>query len=139
MTGAEPYEPGDHERHDRHDRQDRHKEENGPADSARGTDGMNSGDGDHQHPTPEPGPGRPPRIPVPRASVEDTGRPLPDLPDAPVPALEHRVLKSLLGAWALAACSPEETAAVEEHLGDCGGCADEALRLREAVGLLHPA
>lgn len=139
MTGAEPYEPGDHERHDRHDRQDRHKEENGPADSARGTDGMNSGDGDHQHPTPEPGPGRPPRIPVPRASVEDTGRPLPDLPDAPVPVLEHRVLKSLLGAWALAACSPEETAAVEEHLGDCGGCADEALRLREAVGLLHPA
>ncbi|KUL72592.1 MDMPI N domain containing protein [Streptomyces sp. NRRL WC-3605] len=100
---------------------------------------MNSGDGDDQHPTPEPGPGRPPRIPLPRLSVEDTGRPLPDLPDAPVPVLEHRVLKSLLGAWALAACSPEETAAVEEHLGECGGCADEALRLREAVGLLHPA
>ncbi|GAA3845052.1 zf-HC2 domain-containing protein [Streptomyces coacervatus] len=59
---------------------------------------------------------------------------------APQPAplvLEHRVLKSLLGAWALAACSPEETAAVEVHLGDCGTCADEALRLREAVGLLH--
>ncbi|MGV9251654.1 maleylpyruvate isomerase N-terminal domain-containing protein [Streptomyces sp. NPDC003697] len=54
------------------------------------------------------------------------------------PALEHPVLKSLLGAWALAACSPEETTAVEEHLGECGGCADEALRLREAVGLLHP-
>jgi hypothetical protein len=51
---------------------------------------------------------------------------------------EHQVLKSLLGAWALAACSPEETAAVEEHLGGCGDCADEALRLREAVGLLHP-
>jgi hypothetical protein len=45
---------------------------------------------------------------------------------------------SLLGAWALAACSPEETAAVEEHLGDCGACAEEALRLRDAVGLLHP-
>ncbi|MEU6809092.1 zf-HC2 domain-containing protein [Streptomyces sp. NPDC046831] len=54
------------------------------------------------------------------------------------PALEHAVLKSLLGAWALSACSPEESAAVEEHLGECGGCADEALRLREAVGLLHP-
>jgi hypothetical protein len=53
-----------------------------------------------------------------------------------VPA--HHVLKSLLGAWALAACSGEETAAVEEHLGECGDCADEALRLREAVGLLHP-
>lgn len=53
------------------------------------------------------------------------------------PVLEHRVLKSLLGAWALAACAPEETAAVEEHLGECGACADEALRLRGAVGLLQ--
>ncbi|MFF3845814.1 zf-HC2 domain-containing protein [Streptomyces sp. NPDC002328] len=53
------------------------------------------------------------------------------------PALEHPVLKSMLGAWALAACSAEETAAVEEHLGECGPCADEARRLREAVGLLQ--
>jgi len=90
------------------------------------------------------GPDQPPRIPMPRASVEDGGRPLPTLEDLaqaaaqPAPlVLEHRVLKSLLGAWALAACSPDETAAVEEHLGDCGSCADEALRLREAVGLLH--
>ncbi|WP_033321928.1 zf-HC2 domain-containing protein [Streptomyces yerevanensis] len=81
-------------------------------------------------------PDGPPRIPMPRSSVEDTGLPLPDPPPAPL-LLEHRVLKSLLGAWALAACSPEETAAVEEHLGICGACADEALRLREAVGLLH--
>ncbi|MCF3103938.1 maleylpyruvate isomerase family mycothiol-dependent enzyme [Streptomyces roseoverticillatus] len=50
----------------------------------------------------------------------------------------HKVLKSLLGAWALAACSPEETAAVEAHLTDCATCADEAVRLREAVALLHP-
>ncbi|MET7681477.1 maleylpyruvate isomerase N-terminal domain-containing protein [Streptomyces sp. NPDC005423] len=83
----------------------------------------------------------PPRVPVPRSSVEDTGRPLPAL-DAfaarPVPpALDHPVLKALLGAWALAACSAEETTGVEEHLGECGPCADEALRLREAVGLLH--
>ncbi|WP_445526727.1 zf-HC2 domain-containing protein [Streptomyces cyslabdanicus] len=49
----------------------------------------------------------------------------------------HSLLKSLLGAWALAACSPEETAAVQEHLGGCGDCAQEALALREAVGLLH--
>ncbi|MFE5890604.1 zf-HC2 domain-containing protein [Streptomyces sp. NPDC056462] len=108
---------------------------------------MSSGNGDEQHPTPKPAPDQPPRIPLPRASVEDTGRPLPALGDlgtpTPRPAaplvLEHRVLKALLGAWALAACSPEETAAVEEHLGDCGSCADEARRLREAVGLLHPA
>ncbi|MGW3666420.1 zf-HC2 domain-containing protein [Streptomyces sp. NPDC005141] len=81
-------------------------------------------------------------MPPPRTSVEDTGLTLPEPAAAPGPAplvLEHRVLKSLLGAWALAACSADETTAVEEHLGHCGSCADEALRLREAVGLLHPA
>ncbi|MEV5428460.1 zf-HC2 domain-containing protein [Streptomyces sp. NPDC052701] len=57
--------------------------------------------------------------------------------DAAPPVLGHRVLKSLLGAWALAACSAREAAAVEEHLGACGACADEARRLREAVGLLQ--
>ncbi|MFH8339951.1 MDMPI N domain containing protein [Streptomyces sp. AM6-12] len=82
------------------------------------------------------------RIPAPRAPVEDGGDPLPE-PAGPgeevsVPLdLPHDVLKSLLGAWALAACSAAETEAVEHHLGDCGGCADEARRLREAVGLLH--
>lgn len=90
------------------------------------------------------GTGRAPRIPTPRSSVEDSGMPLPDpspvtAPPVSPPALvlEHRVLKSLLGAWALAACSAEETAAVEAHLGDCGPCADEARRLRQAVGLLQ--
>ncbi|MET9391471.1 zf-HC2 domain-containing protein [Streptomyces sp. NPDC006624] len=89
-------------------------------------------------------PGRPPRIPLPRASVEDGGLPLPapaDLggtPPAPAPPVfGHAVLKSLIGAWALAACSAEEATAVEEHLGECGACADEARRLREAVGLLQ--
>ncbi|MEV4876209.1 zf-HC2 domain-containing protein [Streptomyces cyaneofuscatus] len=53
------------------------------------------------------------------------------------PALSHQVLKALLGAWALSACSAEETAAVEDHLTACAPCADEALRLRDAVGLLH--
>ncbi|MEH0512661.1 zf-HC2 domain-containing protein [Streptomyces sp. B21-106] len=80
------------------------------------------------------------RIPLPRVSVEDGGLPLPALeePAGPEPVrLEHPILKSLLGAWALAACSAEETDAVEMHLGDCGACADEARRLREAVGLLH--
>lgn len=55
----------------------------------------------------------------------------------PQPVRTHAVLKSLLGAWALSACSAEETDAVEEHLGDCAPCAEEALRLRDAVGLLH--
>ncbi|CAM5284629.1 hypothetical protein STENM327S_02664 [Streptomyces tendae] len=81
-----------------------------------------------------PGPGTRARIPLPRASVEDGGRVLPD----PAPAaLEHQVLTSLLGAWALAACSAQEAAAVEDHLEECEACAEEALRLREAVALLQ--
>ncbi|WP_443080534.1 zf-HC2 domain-containing protein [Streptomyces sp. PTD5-9] len=58
-------------------------------------------------------------------------------PEAPALLLPHRVLKALLGAWALAACSAEETDAVEAHLTECAACADEALRLRDAVGLLQ--
>ncbi|GAA2425131.1 zf-HC2 domain-containing protein [Streptomyces macrosporus] len=59
-------------------------------------------------------------------------------PDGNVPpGYDHFALKSLLGAWALSACSPEETAAVEAHLTGCASCADEALLLREAVGLMH--
>nr|BFD84221.1 zf-HC2 domain-containing protein [Streptomyces sp. Xyl84] len=74
--------------------------------------------------------------------MSGTGGPAPSAREGPAerkdPAVpEHHVLKSLLGAWALAACSPQETTAVEEHLGGCGDCADEALRLRDAVGLLH--
>ncbi|MFH9673444.1 maleylpyruvate isomerase N-terminal domain-containing protein [Streptomyces sp. NPDC017405] len=89
-----------------------------------------------------PRPATAPRVPTPRAAVEDSGVSLSGLADpgdpAPVPPdLSHDVLKSLLGAWALTACSAAESAAVEEHLGDCGPCADEARRLREAVGLLH--
>jgi uncharacterized protein (TIGR03083 family) len=58
--------------------------------------------------------------------------------EAPVlPAYDHNTLRSLLGAWALAACSQDEAAAVEAHLTDCASCAEEALRLRDAVGLLH--
>ncbi|MFE2968800.1 maleylpyruvate isomerase N-terminal domain-containing protein [Streptomyces sp. NPDC059340] len=100
-----------------------------------GGDAGDGGGGGFTGPAGPAGSGQPPRIPMPRSSVEDTGLPLPE--PAPL-VLEHRVLKSLLGAWALAACSAQETAAVEEHLGECGACADEALRLREAVGLLHP-
>lgn len=68
--------------------------------------------------------------------------PLPAEPEpAPLPAApppSHAVLKSLLGAWALAACSADETQAVEDHLTECAPCAEEALRLRDAVGLLRP-
>ncbi|WP_103536056.1 zf-HC2 domain-containing protein [Streptomyces sp. SM11] len=84
---------------------------------------------------------------VPEAPAPAHGRPGPAPEPAPDPApeplmasapvLPHRVLKSLLGAWALAACSAGETAAVEDHLTECAPCADEALRLRGAVGLLQ--
>jgi uncharacterized protein (TIGR03083 family) len=56
---------------------------------------------------------------------------------AALPQYDHGTLKSLLGAWALAACSRDESLAVEVHLTDCATCAEEALRLRDAVGLLH--
>ncbi|MCW5250870.1 anti-sigma factor [Streptomyces sp. SHP 1-2] len=87
-----------------------------------------------------------PRIPLPRAPAENGagpahgGRQAPEAPEAPeaeYPVPDHHHLTSLLGAWALAACSPEEAAAVEEHLGKCPPCAEEARRLREAVGLLR--
>ncbi|MEU3949442.1 zf-HC2 domain-containing protein [Streptomyces sp. NPDC029526] len=94
--------------------------------------------------TPAGAPGDDPRVPLPQPSAEDGAPPPPApagsagvVPRAEPAVLDHRVLTSLLGAWALAACAPEEAAAVEEHLGECGPCADEALRLREAVGLLQ--
>ncbi|MER5551021.1 zf-HC2 domain-containing protein [Streptomyces sp. NPDC002793] len=111
---------------------------------------MNGGDGgdrrDRERPVER-------RIPGPRAAADDReelppvrsgeAEPPPEPPEPPgppepaAPPLPHKVLTSLLGAWALAACSAEETAAVEEHLTSCAPCAEEALRLRDAVGLLH--
>ncbi|MFI1013434.1 MDMPI N domain containing protein [Streptomyces sp. NPDC020965] len=89
----------------------------------------------------DPPPAPPGRLPPPRAApAPETSTPeadMPVTPDSGDGTPDHGVLKSLLGAWALAACSAEETAAVELHLGDCAPCADEALRLRDAVGLLH--
>ncbi|MGW0514199.1 zf-HC2 domain-containing protein [Streptomyces olivaceoviridis] len=121
---------------------ERPREDDGRGTGAGGRGGRGGGSGDVPCGAGGSGTAPAPRIPTPRASVEDSGLPLPDLADpgdlAPVPLdLSHDVLKSLLGAWALAACSAAETAAVEEHLGGCGSCADEARRLREAVGLLH--
>ncbi|WP_318153793.1 zf-HC2 domain-containing protein, partial [Streptomyces chumphonensis] len=86
---------------------------------------------------------------VARAVPEPTGPPAPDktAPEEAAPGkaaagkaaagYDHSTLKSLLGAWALSACPQHETAAVEAHLTDCAACAEEALRLRDAVGLLH--
>ncbi|MFG3285383.1 zf-HC2 domain-containing protein [Streptomyces sp. NPDC048111] len=83
-------------------------------------------------PDPEPiPPSAEPEATVPEADPHTT--PPPPLAEPP----SHTVLKSLLGAWALAACSTEETDAVEAHLTECAPCADEALRLRDAVGLLQ--
>ncbi|MEU6482598.1 maleylpyruvate isomerase N-terminal domain-containing protein [Streptomyces sp. NPDC046887] len=91
------------------------------------------------------GAGGAPRIPGPRWAADDhgvlppEGEPAPEteaVPAAPL-VLTHSVLQSLLGAWALSVCSAEETDAVEEHLTACAPCAEEALRLRDAVGLLH--
>lgn len=90
-------------------------------------------------------------LPAPRPAADDPhpafpspeppavpARPAGDTPAEPAPGhYEHKVLKALLGAWALSACSNEETAAVERHLSDCAACANEAVRLRDAVGLLH--
>ncbi|MFE5582693.1 zf-HC2 domain-containing protein [Kitasatospora sp. NPDC056531] len=49
---------------------------------------------------------------------------------------QHDALRSLLGAWALAACPPREAAELEQHLRDCPECAREAARLRDAAGWL---
>jgi uncharacterized protein (TIGR03083 family) len=41
----------------------------------------------------------------------------------------HTAVTELLGAWALDACSAEETATVEDHLAGCPACAAEAERM----------
>ncbi|WP_052849757.1 zf-HC2 domain-containing protein [Streptomyces avicenniae] len=50
----------------------------------------------------------------------------------------HQELMTLLGAWALAACTPAEYERVETHLGTCAPCAAEAARLGGAATLLEP-
>ncbi|WP_369020446.1 maleylpyruvate isomerase N-terminal domain-containing protein [Streptomyces californicus] len=97
-------------------------------------------------PEPEaPGADRTPADGVPAPASGSVPAPVPDPGPGPAPepcvsaapVLPHRDLQALLGAWALSVCSAEETAAVEDHLTRCLPCADEAKRLREAVGLLH--
>ncbi|WP_079063075.1 maleylpyruvate isomerase family mycothiol-dependent enzyme [Streptacidiphilus griseoplanus] len=55
---------------------------------------------------------------------------------APLPPAEHEAVRGLLGAWALDACPADESALLERHLADCGPCAAEAARLRDAAGWL---
>ncbi|MER5361488.1 zf-HC2 domain-containing protein [Streptomyces sp. NPDC002785] len=88
-------------------------------------------------PLPPPVPEEPRPAPQPATPEPESAVAPPDPSTAPALMLPHRVLKALLGAWALAACSAEETEAVEAHLTVCAACADEALRLRDAVGLLQ--
>lgn len=115
-------------------------------------DGPHGGEGDglprvpqqrdqHGGPRPVPGPAGP------SGTFDPAGPPVPpadalDPHEAQemaekLPLYDHATLKSLLGAWALAVCSRDESLAVEVHLTDCATCAEEALRLRDAVGLLH--
>ncbi|WP_308344201.1 zf-HC2 domain-containing protein [Streptomyces sp. MK37H] len=94
-------------------------------------------------PRPDPGPPASAALPAPAVAPVPPAPPAPPAPPlaAPTPSaahpLSHDLLRSLLGAWALTACSQEETSAVEAHLNHCPSCAEEALRLRDAVGLLH--
>ncbi|AJZ86094.2 MULTISPECIES: zf-HC2 domain-containing protein [Streptomyces] len=90
-------------------------------------------------PEPDSAPEPPASAPLPAPAPPDAPPAAPLAAPTPSAAhpLSHDLLRSLLGAWALTACSPEETAAVEAHLNHCPSCAEEALRLRDAVGLLH--
>jgi hypothetical protein len=82
-------------------------------------------------------PPAPPPTPPPPAPPRPAAPPPPSAQQPPV-AYDHQTLRSLLGAWALSACSHDESTAVDVHLGTCGPCAEEAIRLRNAVALLHP-
>ncbi|MFD0685299.1 maleylpyruvate isomerase family mycothiol-dependent enzyme [Actinomadura fibrosa] len=48
----------------------------------------------------------------------------------------HEHVSSLLGAWALGACSDEETQAVIDHLAGCPACAEDSLMLGGTAELL---
>lgn len=74
------------------------------------------------------------RVPEQRGFSE----PPPEAGDCCSSAPDHSTLRSLLGAWALHACSPQEYQAVEEHLPSCDPCRQESERLRDAVRWLSP-
>lgn len=138
----EPDEANEADARDRGDAGDRRADDrhDGRADDARDTA---AGAGGVAGAAPD-RPREPAHPPDPAEERDMTGGRYPRSPAPPWPPTEptgpppsHSVLKSLLGAWALAACSPEETIHVENHLTECAPCADEALKLRDAVGLLQ--
>lgn len=51
-------------------------------------------------------------------------------------AERHEAIRSLLGAYALDATDPEETALVSQHLENCPRCASEVAQHHEVAGLL---
>ncbi|MFE4378142.1 maleylpyruvate isomerase N-terminal domain-containing protein [Streptomyces cyaneofuscatus] len=122
--------------------EDEPEEDAGPGDAVPEVGAAADAAEDVVHEPDEPDRPEEPEEPDQQGEPEESAGPVPEPPhavtaDASSPVLSHRVLKALLGAWALSACSAEETAAVEDHLTVCAPCADEALRLRDAVGLLH--
>lgn len=50
--------------------------------------------------------------------------------------IEHEAMHELLGAYALDATEPAESARIEAHLATCSTCRDEVDQLREVAGLL---
>lgn len=48
----------------------------------------------------------------------------------------HEELRSLLGAWALDACTADEADRLEAHLAACPACREEGHQLRDAAGWL---
>jgi uncharacterized protein (TIGR03083 family) len=107
------------------------RDQNGTPDQQNPADRSGPPERDAGAPGSGPRPPSPPPPPLPPDPPADPGE-RPQHPD-----FDHTTLKSLLGAWALSACSHDEALAVEVHLTDCAACADEALRLRDAVRLLH--
>jgi len=54
----------------------------------------------------------------------------------PTPEPSHAEIQSLLGAYALDATDPQESAMVERHLQTCVRCATEVAQHHEVAGLL---
>ncbi|WP_448315408.1 zf-HC2 domain-containing protein [Streptomyces sp. CO7] len=77
------------------------------------------------------------RLPSAAGSAEPSRSPGTREERPPAVPATHAELKAMLGAWALAVCTPAETAAVDAHLAVCRRCADEARSLRDAVPLLQ--
>ncbi|WP_233581031.1 zf-HC2 domain-containing protein [Streptomyces triticirhizae] len=103
----------------------------GPPSGGAGAEGAGARDGVHELEGA-------PRVPRPRRGEAEVAEHPEDPEDVRHRPEEHERVTALLGAWALAACSAEETRLVDEHLDACEACAGESLRLRDAAMLLEP-